>query len=146
MAEQEAIGLLVARDFNVLQQIARREFPDRRDLTADRARTALPRHAGAQAQEPGEERGGGAGPAAPGGPGGLLAEHAAPTGLVVTDVFTREGAAQQAVGHGDAGGREGGRELRGDDGPGERVPGTRGPCRSRRCTGRSCRATGTPRR
>ena len=47
MAEQEAIGLLeqLARDFNVrdprkLQQIARREFPDRRDLTAERARTA----------------------------------------------------------------------------------------------------------
>ena len=48
MAEQEAIGLLeqLARDFNVrdprkLQQIARREFPDRWDLTAERARTAL---------------------------------------------------------------------------------------------------------
>ena len=44
MAEQEAIGLLeqLARDFNVrdpckLFQIARREFPDRRDLTSARA-------------------------------------------------------------------------------------------------------------
>ena len=44
MAEQEAIGLLeqLARDFNVrdprkLPQIARREFPDRRDLTSARA-------------------------------------------------------------------------------------------------------------
>ena len=48
MAEQEAIGLLqqLARDFNVrdprkLQQIARREFPDRRDLTTARAQAAL---------------------------------------------------------------------------------------------------------
>ena len=43
MAEQEAIGLLeqLARDFNVrdprkLSQIARREFPDRQDLTTAR--------------------------------------------------------------------------------------------------------------
>ena len=48
MAEQEAIGLLeqLARDFNVrdprkLFQIARREFPDRRDLTSARAAAAL---------------------------------------------------------------------------------------------------------
>ena len=48
MAEQEAIGLLeqLARDFNVrdprkLFQIARREFPDRRDLTSPRAAAAL---------------------------------------------------------------------------------------------------------
>ena len=77
MAEQEAIGLLeqLARDFNVrdprkLQQIGWREFPDG---PAERRGQA---GAGPQAQEPGEERGGGAGPAAPGGPGGLLAEHA----------------------------------------------------------------------
>ena len=85
MAEQEAIGLLeqLARDFNVrdprkLQQIAR-EFPDRRDLTAGGpAERRGQAGAGPQAQEPGEERGGGAGPAAPGGPGGLLAEHVGP--------------------------------------------------------------------
>ena len=48
MAEQEAIGLLeqLARDFNVrdprkLFQIARREFPDRRDLTSTQAAAAL---------------------------------------------------------------------------------------------------------
>ena len=48
MAEQEAIGLLeqLARDFNVrdprkLFQIARREFPDRRDLTSAQAAAAL---------------------------------------------------------------------------------------------------------
>ena len=48
MAEQEAIGLLeqLARHFNVrdprkLFQIARREFPDRRDLTSARAAAAL---------------------------------------------------------------------------------------------------------
>ncbi|CAE7550792.1 unnamed protein product, partial [Symbiodinium sp. CCMP2456] len=48
MAEQQPIGLLqeLARDFNVrdprkLFQIARREFPDRRDLTSARAAAAL---------------------------------------------------------------------------------------------------------
>ena len=81
MGEQEAIGLLeqLARDFNVrdprkLFQIARREFSDRRlDECAGRggpARRRGPAGAGAQAKEPGEERGGGAQRPAASGPGG----------------------------------------------------------------------------
>ena len=103
MAEQEAIGLLeqLARDFNVrdprkLQQIARREFPDRRDLTAERARTALrsdvarqvlpkPRSLGKSAAEGPDQR-----------LQADLVDFSQNTrgpnryGLVVTDVFTRE--------------------------------------------------------
>ena len=83
MAEQEAIGLLeqLARDFNVrdprnLFQIARREFPDRRDLTSARAAAARgPADPGAQAQEPGEVGSRGAQRPAAGGPGGFLSEH-----------------------------------------------------------------------
>ena len=95
MAEQEAIGLLeqLARDFNVrdprkLFQIARREFPDRRDLTSARAAAAL---RGDVAEESGEERGGGAQRPAASGPGGLLSEHQrAEQVRLVQDVFTRK--------------------------------------------------------
>ena len=102
MAEQEAIGLLeqLARDFNVrdprkLQQIARREFPDRRDLTAERARTALRSDGQALAPKPRS-----LGKSAAEGPDQRLqadlVDFSQNTrgpnryGLVVTDVFTRE--------------------------------------------------------
>ncbi|OLQ04281.1 hypothetical protein AK812_SmicGene12664 [Symbiodinium microadriaticum] len=62
----------LARNFNVrdprkLFQIARREFPDRRDL----ARRCGPADPGAKAPEPGEERSGGTQRPAASGPGGL---------------------------------------------------------------------------
>ena len=96
MADQEAIGLLeqLARDFNVrdprkLYQIARREFPHRRDLTSARPAAALrgdvPRSLGKSAAE---------------GPNDRLqadvVDFSQKTrgqnkyGLVVQDVFTRE--------------------------------------------------------
>ena len=104
MAEQEAIGLLeqLARDFNVrdprkLQQIARREFPDRRDLTAERARTALRSDVARQVLAPKPSN---LGKSAAEGPDQRLqadlVDFSQNTrgpnryGLVVTDVFTRE--------------------------------------------------------
>ena len=104
MAEQEAIGLLeqLARDFNVrdprkLQQIARREFPDRRDLTAERARTALRSDVARQVLAPKPRS---LGKSAAEGPDQRLqadlVDFSQNTrgpnryGLVVTDVFTRE--------------------------------------------------------
>ena len=100
MAEQEAIGLLeqLARDFNVrdprkLFQIARREFPDRRDLTSARARGDVarqvlapkPRSLGKSAAEGPNDR-----------LQADLVDFSQNTrgrnkyGLVVQDVFTRE--------------------------------------------------------
>ena len=82
------------RDPRKLQQIARREFPDRRDLTAERARTALrsdvarqvqPRSLGKSAAEGPDQR-----------LQADLVDFSQNTrgpnryGLVVTDVFTRE--------------------------------------------------------
>ena len=104
MAEQEAIGLLeqLARDFNVrdarkLQQIARQEFPDRRDLTAERARTALRSDVARQVLAPKPRS---LGKSAAEGPDQRLqadlVDFSQNTrgpnryGLVVTDVFTRE--------------------------------------------------------
>ena len=102
MAEQEAIGLLeqLARDFNVrdprkLQQIARREFPDRLDLTAERARTALRSDVARQVLAPKPRS---LGKSAAEGPDQRLdvVDFSQNTrgpnryGLVVTDVFTRE--------------------------------------------------------
>ena len=104
MAEQEAIGLLeqLARDFNVrdprkLQQIARREFPDRRDLTAERARAALRSDVARQVLAPKPRS---LGKSAAEGPDQRLqadlVDFSQNTrgpnryGLVVTDVFTRE--------------------------------------------------------
>ena len=100
MAEQEAIGLLeqLARDFNVpdprkLQQIARREFPDRRDLTTERARTTLRSDVARQALAPKPRS---LGKSAAEGPQADLVDFSQNTrgpnryGLVVTDVFTRE--------------------------------------------------------
>ena len=133
MAEQEAIGLLeqLARDFNVrdprkLFQIARREFPDRRDLTSARAAAALRGDVArqildAQAKEPGEVGSRGAQRPAAGGPGGARRLHPGDR---------HQGAARQAGGNGDAGGRgdhpgpgPGGGQLRGHHGPWQRVPG-----------------------
>ena len=74
MAEDGAMELLgrLARDFNVrdprkLYQIARREFPDRRDLTTARAQAALRSDVARQVLAPKprslwEECGGGAEP------------------------------------------------------------------------------------
>ena len=104
MAEQEAIGLLeqLARDFNVrdprkLQQIARPEFPDRRDLTSERARTALRSDVARQVLAPKPRS---LGKSAAEGPDQRLqadlVDFSQNTrgpnryGLVVTDVFTRE--------------------------------------------------------
>eukprot|EP00439_Symbiodinium_sp_Y106_P015306 s3120_g2.t1 len=86
MAEQEAIGLLeqLARDFNVrhprkLFQIARREFPDRRDLTSARAAAALRSDVARQILAPklrslGKSAAEAERPAASG-PGGFISEH-----------------------------------------------------------------------
>ena len=104
MAEQEAIGLLqqLARDFNVrdprkLQQIARREFPDRRDLTSVRAAAALRSDVARQVLAPKPRS---LGKSAAEGPNDRLQadllDFSQNTrgrnkfGLVVTDVFTRE--------------------------------------------------------
>ena len=104
MAEQEAIGLLeqLARDFNVrdprkLQQIARREFPDRRDLTSARAQAALRSDVARQVLAPKPRS---LGKSAAEGPNDRLqadmVDFSQNTrgrnkfGLVVTDVFTRE--------------------------------------------------------
>ena len=172
MAEQEAIGLLeqLARDFNVrdprkLQQIARREFPDRRDLTAERARTALrgdvarqvlapkPRSLGKSAAEGPDQR-----------LQADLVDFSQNTrgpnryGLVVTDVFTREVATKALPNKQSRTVTQAAAEIIPElvrEGEGNYVVtthqgtssgGWRQPCRSRRCTGRSCRATGTPRR
>ena len=92
MAEQEAIGLLeqLARDFNVrdprkLFQIARREFPDRRDLTSARAAAALRGDVARQILAPKPRS---LGKSAAEGPNDRL--QADKYGLVVQDVFTRE--------------------------------------------------------
>ena len=141
MAEQEAIGLLeqLARDFNVrdprkLFQIARREFPDRPDECAGRggpARRRGPAGAGAQAEEPGEERGGGAQRPAAGGPGGLQPEHERAEQVRLGG--PRRLHPGDSGGNGDAGGRgdhpgpgPGGGQLRRYHGSGQRVPGPRG--------------------
>ena len=104
MAEQEAIGLLeqLARDFNVrdprkLFQIARREFPDRRDLTSARAAAALRGDVARQILAPKPRS---LGKSAAEGPNDRLqadlvdfsSEHRGRNkyGLVVQDVFTRE--------------------------------------------------------
>ena len=104
MAEQEAIGLLeqLARDFNVrdprkLFQIARREFPDRRDLTSARAAAALRGDVARQILAPKPRS---LGKSAAEGPNDRLqadlADFSQNTrgrnryGLVVQDVFTRE--------------------------------------------------------
>ena len=104
MAEQEAIGLLeqLARDFNVrdprkLFQIARREFPDRRDLTSARAAAALRGDVARQILAPKPRS---LGKSAAEGPNDRLqadlVDFSQNTrgrnkyGLVVQDVFTRE--------------------------------------------------------
>ena len=104
MAEQEAIGLLeqLARDFNVrdprkLFQIARREFPDRRDLTSARAAAALRGDVARQVLAPKPRS---LGKSAAEGPNDRLqadlVDFSQNTrgrnkyGLVVQDVFTRE--------------------------------------------------------
>ena len=104
MAEQEAIGLLeqLARDFNVrdprkLFQIARREFPERRDLTSARAAAALRSDVARQVLAPKPRS---LGKSAAEGPNDRLqadlvdfsqnTQRANKFGLVVTDVFTRE--------------------------------------------------------
>ena len=103
------------------------------------ARRRGPAGAGTQAEEPGEERGGGAQRRAAGGPGGLQPEHeraeqvrlGGPRRLHPGDCH--EGPARQAGGNGDAGGRgdhpgpgPGGGQLRRYHGSGQRVPGPRG--------------------
>ena len=105
MAEQEAIGLLeqLARDFNVrdprkLFQIARREFPDQRDLTSARAAAALRGDVARQILAPTKPRS--LGKSAAEGPNDRLqadlVDFSQNTrgrnkyGLVVQDVFTRE--------------------------------------------------------
>ena len=118
MAEQEAIGLLeqLARDFNVrdprkLQQIARREFPDRRDLTAESARTALRSDVARQVLAPKPRS---LGKSAAEGPELRLqadlvdfsSEHAGPQQVRAGGDGRLRRAAQQAVGHGDAGAAE----------------------------------------
>ena len=123
MAEQEAIGLLeqLARDFNVrdprkLFQIARREFPDRRDLTSARAAAALRGDVARQVLAPKPRS---LGKSAAEGPNdrlqadlvGLQPEHeraeqvrlGGPRRLHPGDCH--EGPARQAGGNGDAGGR-----------------------------------------
>ena len=102
MAEQEAIGLLeqLARDFNVrdprkLFQIARREFPDRRDLTSARAAAALRGDVARQVLAPKPRS---LGKSAAEGPNDRLQADLVDQntrgrnkyGLVVQDVFTRE--------------------------------------------------------
>ena len=104
MAEQEAIGLLeqLARDFNVrdprkLFQIARREFPGRRDLTSARAAAALRGDVARQVLAPKPRS---LGKSAAEGPNDRLqadlVDFSQNTrgrnkyGLVVQDVFTRE--------------------------------------------------------
>ena len=104
MAEQEAIGLLeqLARDFNVrdprkLFQIARREFPDRRDLTSARAAAALRGDVARQILAPKPRS---LGKSAAEGPNDRLQADLVDFfqntrgrnkyGLVVQDVFTRE--------------------------------------------------------
>ena len=104
MAEEEAIGLLqqLARDFNVrdsrkLFQIARREFPDRRDLTSARAAAALRSDVARQILAPKPRS---LGKSAAEGPNDRLqadlVDFSQNTrgrnkyGLVVQDVFTRE--------------------------------------------------------
>ena len=104
MAEEEAVGLLqqLARDFNVrdsrkLFQIARREFPDRRDLTSARAAAALRSDVARQILAPKPRS---LGKSAAEGPNDRLQADLidfsqntrGPNkfGLVVTDVFTRE--------------------------------------------------------
>ena len=150
MAEQEAIGLLeqLARDFNVrdprkLFQIARREFPDRRDLTSARAAAALRGDVARQILAPKPRS---VGKSAAEGPNDLLqadlVDFSQNTrgrnkyGLVVTDVFTREVATKAlpdkraetvtaaAAEHPLA--RPGGGQLRRHHGSGQRVPGAGG--------------------
>ena len=94
MAEQEAIGLLeqLARDFNVrdprkLFQIARREFPDRRDLTSARAAAALRGDVARQILAPKPRS---LGKSAAEGPNDRLQADLVEYGVVVQDVFTRE--------------------------------------------------------
>ena len=104
MAEAEAIGLFqqLARDFNVrdprkLYQIARREFPERRDLTSARAAAALRSNVARQVLAPKPRS---LGKSAAEGPNDRLqadlvdfsqnTRGANKFGLVVTDVFTRE--------------------------------------------------------
>ena len=167
MAEQEAIGLLqqLARDFNVrdprkLFQIARREFPDRRDLTSAAALRSEA-GAGAQAKEPGEKRGGGAERPVAGGPGGLQPEHAGaqqvwPGGHgCVHEGGGHQGPTGQASGNRDPGGAgPGGGQLRRDHRLGKRISWAGGsPARGRgappegphgpECNGRGDRAIQT---
>ena len=102
--EEEAIGLLqqLARDFNVrdsrkLYQIARREFPGRRDLASARAGAALRSDVARQILAPKPRS---LGKSAAEGPNDRLqadlvdfsqnTRGANKYGLVVTDVFTRE--------------------------------------------------------
>ena len=102
--EEEAIGLLqqLARDFNArdsrkLYQIARREFPGRRDLASARARAALRSDVARQILAPKPRS---LGKSAAEGPNDRLqadlvdfsqnTRGANKYGLVVTDVFTRE--------------------------------------------------------
>ena len=104
MAEYGAMELLgrLARDFNVrdprkLFQIARREFPDRRDLTSARAQAALRSDVARQVLAPKPRS---LGKSAAEGPNDRLqadlvdfgqnTRGANKYGLVVTDVFTRE--------------------------------------------------------
>ena len=150
MAEQEAIGLLeqLARDFNVrdprkLFQIARREFPDRPDLTSARAAAALRGDVARQILAPKPRS---LGKSAAEGPNDRLqadlVDFSQNTrgrnkyGLVVQDVFTREIATKALPdkraetvtgGRGDhPGPGPGGGQLRGHHGPWQRVPGPRG--------------------
>ena len=104
MAEEEAIGLFqqLAGDFNVrdprkLYQVARREFPERRDLTSTRAQAALRSDVARQVLAPKPRS---LGKSAAEGPNDRLqadlvdfsqnTRGANKYGLVVTDVFTRE--------------------------------------------------------
>ena len=104
MAEDDAMELLgrLARDFNVrdprkLYQIARREFPERRDLTSARAQAALRSDVARQVLAPKPRS---LGKSAAEGPNDRLqadlvdfsqnTRGANKYGLVVTDVFTRE--------------------------------------------------------
>ena len=104
MAEDDAMELLgrLARDFNVrdprkLYQIARREFPERRDLTSARAQAALRSDVARQVLAPKPRS---LGKSAAEGPNDRLqadlvdfsqnTQGANKYGLVVTDVFTRE--------------------------------------------------------
>ena len=146
MAEQAALDLLrrLARDFNVrdarkLYQIAKREFPDQPAVTVNRAREALRGDVARQVLAPKPRS---LGKSAAEGPNDRLQadlidfsqKPGAPrsTGLVVTDVFTREAVTRalpnknaetvaRAAG-GDPRAGAGGRQLRGDHGRRQGMP------------------------